>query len=267
MLHILTFLVIIPPIETFYMSEFYETVNTWNGPLQYDEDWGYTDVRENAHIFWWLYAVKPKMNRPLILWLQGGPGASGTGFGNFEETGPKTINSSDNPATWLQLADMVYVDSPVGAGFSYVDNEDAFTTNVTQIGHDLLVWIRQFLVIHPEYRIRPFFIFCESYGGKVGAEFAQLITKEIDIGNLQLNFCGLALGDSWISAMDYVNSWGQYLYANSYLDSNQLARVNAQAKQCQKKVDNNQWTKATICWNQMEDLIEMVDILWNFPAP
>uniref|UniRef100_A0A1I7X0U8 Serine carboxypeptidase n=1 Tax=Heterorhabditis bacteriophora TaxID=37862 RepID=A0A1I7X0U8_HETBA len=29
-----------------------------------------------------------------------------------------------------------------------------------------------------------------------------------------MNFRGVALGDSWISAMDYVNTWGEYLYAN-----------------------------------------------------
>ncbi|KAK6028495.1 hypothetical protein OSTOST_05459, partial [Ostertagia ostertagi] len=50
--------------------------------------------------------------------IQGGPGASSTGFGNFEETGPKRMNSTDNAATWvllaLQVADLVYVDNPVG---------------------------------------------------------------------------------------------------------------------------------------------------------
>ncbi|VDL81780.1 unnamed protein product [Nippostrongylus brasiliensis] len=225
--------------------------------FQYDEDWGYVDIRSAAHTFWWLYAVKPANNRPLILWLQGGPGASSTGFGNFEETGPKTMNSTDNLSTWLQVADLVYVDNPVGSGFSYVDEDDAFTTDVAQIGQDLLLWLRQFLVLHNEYRTRPFFIFCESYGGKMSAEFARVITQEIASGSLRLDFRGVALGDSWISAMDYVNSWGEYLYANSYLDSNQLARVNAQAKACQKKVDQNQWSQATNCWGNMEDLIEV----------
>ncbi|VDM65524.1 unnamed protein product [Strongylus vulgaris] len=219
----------------------HNTVNTWNGLLQYDEDWGYVDIRPGAHTFWWLYAVKPANNRPLILWLQGGPGASSTGFGNFEETGPKMMNSTDNPSTWLQVADLVYVDNPVGAGFSYVDNDGAFTTNVAEIGQDLLAWLRQFLILHYEYRTRPFFIFCESYGG-----------------NIRLDFRGVALGDSWISAMDYVNSWGEFLYANSYLDSNQLARVNAEAKNCQNKVDQGQWKQATTCWGNMEDLIGTV---------
>lgn len=166
------------------------------------------------------------------------------------------MDGSDNMASWLQVADLVYVDNPVGSGFSYVDSEEALTTNVEQIGQDLLAWIRQFLVNHPEYRTRPFFVFCESYGGKMSAEFARVITQEVATGNLRMDFRGVALGDSWISAMDYVNTWGEYLYANSYLDTKQLARVNAQANSCQKEVEQNQWARATTCWSNMEELIE-----------
>ncbi|VDO87352.1 unnamed protein product [Heligmosomoides polygyrus] len=243
-------------LQPIALQAVHNTVNTWGGLLQYDEDWGYADIRADSHTFWWLYAVKPANGRPLILWLQGGPGASSTGFGNFEETGPKKMDGSDNMASWLQVADLVYVDNPVGSGFSYVDSEEALTTNVEQIGQDLLAWIRQFLVNHPEYRTRPFFIFCESYGGKMSAEFARVITQEVATGNLRMDFRGVALGDSWISAMDYVNTWGEYLYANSYLDTKQLARVNAQANSCQKEVEQNQWARATTCWSNMEELIE-----------
>ncbi|CAI5449951.1 unnamed protein product [Caenorhabditis angaria] len=243
----------------------HNTVNTWDGLLQYDEDWGYVDIRKNAHTFWWLYAVKPaNQNRPLFVWLQGGPGSSGTGFGNFEETGPKTLNGTDNPATWLQVADIVYVDNPVGTGFSYVDDSSALTTNITQIGDDLLVWLRKFLALHSEYRTRPFYIFCESYGGKMSTQFAKVITDAVKSSSLILNFRAVALGDSWISAMDYVNTWGPYLYANSYLDDHQLHVVQTQASHCQSLVDQQKWTQATNCWGNMEELIgaETNDVSW-----
>ncbi|CAI2354359.1 unnamed protein product [Caenorhabditis sp. 36 PRJEB53466] len=243
----------------------HNTVNTWGGVLQYDEDWGYVDIRANAHTFWWLYAVKPAdSQRPLFVWLQGGPGSSSSGFGNFEETGPKTLNGSDNPATWLQVADLVYVDNPVGAGFSYVDEISAYTKDITQIGQDLLAWLRRFLALHPEYRTRPFYIFCESYGGKMSAQFAKVITDAVKASSLQLNFRAVALGDSWISAMDYVNTWGPYLYANSFLDDHQLKLVNAEAAKCQALVDQQKWQQATNCWGNMENLIsiETNDVSW-----
>ena len=52
------------------------------------EQWGYVDVRTGAHIFWWFYRANDPSpdTRPTVLWLQGGPGASGTGYGNFAES-------------------------------------------------------------------------------------------------------------------------------------------------------------------------------------
>lgn len=47
------------------------SVNTFGGVINYDEKWGYSNVRSQAHTFWWLYAAQnSSANRPLILWLQ-----------------------------------------------------------------------------------------------------------------------------------------------------------------------------------------------------
>lgn len=37
-----------------------------------DEDWGYVDVRPDAHMFWWLYGAQTTQrdSLPLIMWLQ-----------------------------------------------------------------------------------------------------------------------------------------------------------------------------------------------------
>ena len=62
-----------------------------------EETWNYVKVRPSAHIFWWFYGAQDSQQRdklPLVLWLQGGPGGSGTGFGNFEEIGPIHQNST-----------------------------------------------------------------------------------------------------------------------------------------------------------------------------
>ena len=101
-----------------------------------NEDWNYVKVRENAFMFWWLYGAQTtdpsqRLDKPLIMWLQGGPGASSTGFGNFEELGPLTVDLKPRNTTWLRAANVLFVDNPVGTGFSYVTENSAFTTNVT----------------------------------------------------------------------------------------------------------------------------------------
>jgi len=65
------------------------------------------------------------------MWLQGGPGGSSTGFGNFEELGPLTVELKPRNTTWLRAANVLFVDNPVGTGFSYVTDKSAYTTNVT----------------------------------------------------------------------------------------------------------------------------------------
>ena len=67
--------------------------------------------------------------------FKGGPGASGTGFGNFYEIGPSDINGNKREYTWLKSANVLFVDNPVGAGFSYVTDDSAYTTNVTGLCH------------------------------------------------------------------------------------------------------------------------------------
>lgn len=114
-----------------------------SSPAIPDEDWNYVKVRENAFMFWWLYGAhttqSQRLSRPLIMWLQGGPGGSSTGFGNFEELGPLTVNLTPRNTTWLRAANVLFVDNPVGAGYSYVTDKSAFTTNVT--GKYLLQYI------------------------------------------------------------------------------------------------------------------------------
>ena len=78
------------------------------------EDWNYVEVRENAFMFWWLYGAKTsdpseRVNKPLIMWLQGGPGDSSTGFGNFEELGPLTVELKPRNTTWIQAANQYYL--------------------------------------------------------------------------------------------------------------------------------------------------------------
>ena len=100
------------------------------------EAWNYVEVRENAHMFWWLYGAQTsnpseRANKPLIMWLQGGPGGSSTGFGNFAELGPLTVELKPRNTTWIQVANVLFVDNPVGSGYSYVTDPSAYTTNVT----------------------------------------------------------------------------------------------------------------------------------------
>jgi len=57
---------------------------------------------------------------PLILWLQGGPGASSQ-FGAFTENGPIRITKDgikETGTAWNIQGHLVFIDQPLGVGFS-----------------------------------------------------------------------------------------------------------------------------------------------------
>lgn len=225
-----------------------------------DEEWGYVNVRENAYTFWWLYGAQTsdpsqRLSKPLVMWLQGGPGGSSTGFGNFEELGPLTVDLKPRNTTWLRAANVLFVDNPVGTGYSYVTDKSAFTTNITGITDDLITLFRAFLKKMPVFQKIPFYIFCESYGGKYSSALGVALYKAIQAGSIECDFKGVALGDSWISPVDIVLSWGPYLYALSQLDEKDLQQVNKAAQATADAVASGQYTKATELWGATEDVI------------
>ena len=98
----------------------------------------------------------------------------------------------------------MFIDNPVGAGFSYVTDPAASTRNITQITIDLLGVLKTFLTNLTAFEDSPFYIFGESYGGKIAAAFGQILHETIKRKEIKCNFKGEALGDSWNSPEDSV---------------------------------------------------------------
>ncbi|XP_039979894.1 retinoid-inducible serine carboxypeptidase [Xiphias gladius] len=229
-------------------------------PLVGKEAWDYVEVRDGAHMFYWLYYADSQSagyrDLPLIMWLQGGPGGSGSGFGNFEEIGPLNSDLKPRNTSWVQAASVLFVDNPVGTGFSYTDRPDGYATNVAMVASDMLVLLKHFFTENAEFQSIPFYIFSESYGGKMAAAISLELIKAIAQGTLKCSFAGVALGDSWISPVDSVMTWGPYLYTTSLLDDYGLANVNNAAKEVKQAVDQQQFQKATELWSEAETVVD-----------
>uniref|UniRef100_A0A7N8XZX1 Carboxypeptidase n=1 Tax=Mastacembelus armatus TaxID=205130 RepID=A0A7N8XZX1_9TELE len=226
------------------------------------EAWNYVEVREGAHMFWWLYYADSQSagykELPLVMWLQGGPGGSGSGFGNFEEIGLLNRDLEPRNTSWVQAASVLFVDNPVGTGFSYTDRPDGYATNVDMVASDMLVLLKHFFAERAEFQSIPFYIFSESYGGKMAAAISLELTKAIGQGTVKCNFAGVALGDSWISPVDSVMTWGPYLYTTSLLDDYGMADVNSAAEAVKQAVEQQQFQKATELWSVTETVVEQV---------
>lgn len=78
--------------------------------------------------------------------------------------------------TWVKNYNVLFVDNPVGTGFSYVEN-DAYATTNRQIAIDFVEFLKGFYKENPIFVDTPLYIFCESYGGKMTAEIALVLDQ------------------------------------------------------------------------------------------
>ncbi|XP_021729852.1 serine carboxypeptidase-like 51 [Chenopodium quinoa] len=221
------------------------------------EEWGYVEVRPKAHMFWWLYKSpfrvdNPNKPWPIILWLQGGPGASGTGIGNFEEVGPLDTNLKTRNSTWLKKADLLFVDNPVGTGFSYVEDKKLVVKSDEEAGEDLTRLLKEIFNKNVKLQKSPLFIVAESYGGKFAVALGLAAHKAILSGQLNLKLGGIALGDSWISPEDFASSWGPLLKDVSRLDDEGFQNANSLAEQIKQQLSKGQFENATETWSALE---------------
>merc|ERR1740139_1813549 len=76
---------------------------------------------DGSDMFYWYFPARENPETaPLVLWLTGGPGCSSE-LAIFYENGPfKIIDDkvTTNPHAWNENANLLYIDQPVGTGFS-----------------------------------------------------------------------------------------------------------------------------------------------------
>ncbi len=105
-----------------------------------------------------------------MTWLQGGPGASSL-YGLFAEHGPFSVAADaktlvPRALSWTLNYNLIYIDNPLGVGFSYTETPQGFVTNEDEVGLDLWLFLQQFFTIFSDIASNPLYIAGESYGGK-----------------------------------------------------------------------------------------------------
>ncbi|KAK9079271.1 hypothetical protein SSX86_000941 [Deinandra increscens subsp. villosa] len=226
------------------------------GTPEGSEKWGYVEVRPKAHMFWWYYkspyrTQDPHNAWPIILWLQGGPGASGVGIGNFEEVGPLDSFLKPRNSTWLRKADLLFVDNPVGTGYSFVEDEELLVKTDEEAATDLTTLLIEIFNRNETLQKSPLYIVAESYGGKFAVTLGLSALKAIEDQRLKLILGGIALGDSWISPEDFVASWGPLLKDVSRIND----KGNSLVKKIKLQIAKGRLKDATQTWGDLENVI------------
>ncbi|XP_073822407.1 retinoid-inducible serine carboxypeptidase-like isoform X2 [Musca autumnalis] len=222
------------------------SAKTGHGPGK--EDWGFVDIRPGAHMFYWLYYTTANVSRyterPLTIWLQGGPGYSATGLGNFDQLGPLDIYGNERNWTWVKQMNILFIDSPLGSGFSYVDNMTLLPSTNNEIAQDLLAFMKEFYKLHREFEDVPLHIFTQSYGGKMAPEFALELYYAVERGELRSNLKSVNMGGPWTSPIDSILSRAALLFNMGLIDRKAHDEIMKLANEALEYVNEEKWVEA-----------------------
>lgn len=215
---------------------------------------GYLTVDKRFHsnlFFWYFPCERPDaLKRPVLLWLQGGPGSSSL-FATFYENGPyKFVNGKihKDENSWSKQFNIIYIDNPVGSGFSFTTPQ-GYAKNQTVIGQHLYEALKQFFHLFPELRGNDFYLTGESYAGKYIPSIAYEIHQRNLLSHFKINLKGLFIGNGLIDPISMLE-YNQYLYHIGLLDEEQrdiVARIEDEIKLF---IRTKQWKRAT---NMFED--------------
>ncbi|XP_071733148.1 serine carboxypeptidase-like 34 [Rutidosis leptorrhynchoides] len=183
---------------------------------------GYITVDEShgkALFYWFFEAVNNPEKKPLLLWLNGGPGCSSVGYGNMEELGPFIVQGDKtklvlNNHAWNKAANLLFLESPVGVGFSYTNTSDDLkqlgdTMTANDSYNFLLGWFKRF----PQYKSNEFYISGESYAGHYVPQLSELIfdKNKTICSDERINFKGFMIGNALLD--DATDQTGMIDYA------------------------------------------------------
>ncbi|CAI9786755.1 unnamed protein product [Fraxinus pennsylvanica] len=185
-----------------------KTLPGYEGTLPFKLETGYIGVGDNDEVQLFYYFIESENNYktdPLVLWMMGGPGCSGL-FNIFFDIGPLTFDVENfdgslpsillNPNSWTKVANIIFIDAPVGTGFSYANNSQGYSSSDTKSAKDIYTFLRKWLLNHPMFIKNRLYVAGESYAGKL----TPMVSMEILQGNEarlqpQMSFQGYIIGN------------------------------------------------------------------------
>ncbi|KAJ0173344.1 hypothetical protein K1T71_011520 [Dendrolimus kikuchii] len=214
------------------------------------------DSKYNSNLYFWYFPPFSKITTaPVVLWLQGGPGGSSL-FGLFEEIGPiraKKGGFALRKYHWSLNYHLIFIDNPVGTGFSFTDDDNGYCKDETCIGAGLYNAMQQFYMLFPNLRSNDFYITGESYAGKYIPALGITIHTENLKGEVdRINLKGMAIGNGYCDPINQLD-YGNYLYQHGLIDDNQRSVFEKYQGQIMTEIKQGNWQAADILMDKLMD--------------
>lgn len=209
----------------------------------------------NSNLYFWYFPpVSKNVSAPVILWLQGGPGGSSL-YGLFAEVGPLIATKKGfvlRKYHWALHYHLIFIDNPVGTGFSFTDSTNGYCTKQDCIAKGLHRSLKQFFLLFPNLTKNEFYIAGESYAGKYVPTLAMLIHRKNAKRKSKINLQGMAMGNAYCDPINQLD-YGNYLYQHGLLDRNELKVFQKFQIDIYVLIQKENWLKANILMDRLMD--------------
>lgn len=187
---------------------------------------GFFTVNEtyNSNLFFWFFRKTGAdwEKAPLLLYLEGGPGASSM-YGLFEENGPFRITTKNKlerrKFSWTNDYNVIYIDQPIGTGFSFTNDSAGRIRSQEQVADHLYEALTQFFLLYPELNSNAFYITGESYGGRYAPAIAYRIHTLKVAGKCSINLKGLFLLAATTDGIGVTQNMADFCFSIGVIDS------------------------------------------------
>ncbi len=194
----------------------------------------FVKLERGDEMFYWLfYSRSDEAKDPLTIWLTGGPGRSSE-LAIFYENGPFTIHDDlslkKNEFSWNDNANLLYVDQPVGTGFSKAKSILDYDTSESAIAKDFYEFLTLFLEANPEFKGRDLYITGESYAGHYIPAIASYYIAQ---ANQPMKLKSVAIGNGWTAPYDQYPAYATFSYENKLISEFWYYTLDVLFKGCQ----------------------------------
>ncbi|XP_060524572.1 venom serine carboxypeptidase-like [Cylas formicarius] len=178
------------------------------------------DQRFNSNLFFWFFPSQGNVSSdPVILWLQGGPGIA-TVRSLFDENGPfivdKNLNVTLRNYTWTRNHSMLFIDNPVGVGYSFTNG--GYARNETIVAQHLYKALTQFFQLFSELKSNDFYASGVSYAGKYCPVLANYIIAKNENATSKINLKGIIVESPFVDPQ-FQSNYSDYLYQIGLIDN------------------------------------------------
>ncbi|KAE8660934.1 Serine carboxypeptidase-like 34 [Hibiscus syriacus] len=204
-------------------------------PAKFRHYAGYVKLRpqESKALFYWFFEAQDGASRkPLVLWLNGGPGCSSVAYGAAKSL---VLSLFVAMTFGLLLTKSLGTKAPVGVGFSYTNNSKDLHELGDEItasdSYDFLTnWFKRF----PNFKTRDFYIAGESYAGHYVPQLAQLIydKNKASSPDSYINFKGFMIGNAAINEPTDTLGLFDYAWSHAIISDQLYNQIN---KECDFK--------------------------------